>query len=333
MIVNKRLTVLAIFTMALGEMLGCSEPDEPGPRRSASQGAPNRDSELPRRLEAKGLPNAIQIHARVISGGQPEGAAAFQELSSLGVKTIISVDGAKPQVGLAAKHGLRYVHLPHGYNGIPQDRAEQLALAVRDLEGKIYIHCHHGKHRSPAAAVVACVANGMLDQGAATAVLKLAGTSANYKGLYQSADSARRIDDSVLDALTANFPEIARLPPLAEAMVELEHTHDHLKRIAAADWKSPANEPDLEPAHEALLLTEHFAEMLRMDSVAQEPADFGKMLAQSERDARELEKRLSRRENAEIVSSAEINSPFERLSANCTACHRQFRDVPLGNGP
>src|SRR5262245_58106552 len=117
----------------------------------------------PTKVAAAHLPNAYQIHAKVISGGLPEGDTAFQELADLGVKTIISVDGATPDIETAKKHGLRYVHLPHGYDGIPRSRANELAKAVRDLPGPIYIHCHHGKHRSPAAATVACVAAGLVD--------------------------------------------------------------------------------------------------------------------------------------------------------------------------
>ncbi len=32
------------------------------------------------------------------------------------MKTIISVDGATPNVAMAEKYGMRYVHLPHGYD-------------------------------------------------------------------------------------------------------------------------------------------------------------------------------------------------------------------------
>jgi protein tyrosine/serine phosphatase len=70
---------------------------------------------------------------------------------------------------------------------VPAERAAELAKAVRDLPGPIYIHCHHGKHRSPAAAAVACVAAGLLAPERAPAVLKEAGTSPNYRGLFASA--------------------------------------------------------------------------------------------------------------------------------------------------
>ena len=103
----------------------------------------------------------------------------------------------------------------HGYDGIPQERARELAKAVRDLEGPIYIHCHHGKHRSPAAATVACVSAGLIEPSAALSVLRTAGTSENYRGLYRSAESARKLDDALLDALQAEFPETAKLPPPA----------------------------------------------------------------------------------------------------------------------
>ena len=73
------------------------------------------------------------------------------------MQTVISVDGAKPDLEAARKHGLRYVHLPHGYDGVPAPRGDELAIALRTLEGPIYVHCHHGKHRSPAAAGVAWV--------------------------------------------------------------------------------------------------------------------------------------------------------------------------------
>jgi protein tyrosine phosphatase (PTP) superfamily phosphohydrolase (DUF442 family) len=116
----------------------------------------------PEKLVAKRLPNPVRLHPRVISGGLPEGDEAFAELKALGVRTIVSVDGAEPDVDTATRYGLKYVHLPHGYDGIPESRVRELAKAVRELEGPLYIHCHLGKHRSPAAASAACVAAGLL---------------------------------------------------------------------------------------------------------------------------------------------------------------------------
>ncbi len=246
------------------------------------------------------------------------------------MKSIISVDGAKPDVTLAKKYGMRYVHLPHGYNGISEQRTLELAKAVRDLEGPIYVHCHHGKHRSPTAAVVACVANGMMPCDAASKFLQFAGTSENYQGLYLTASRARQVDHQILDAMQTDFPEIAKLPPLAESMVEMEHTFDHLKQFAAIQWQPISDHPDLDPAHESLLLTEQFTELLRLESTATQPPEFRKLLQQSESAARELEQRLRSRLSSGI-SVSDIDEPFQRIASSCTTCHKQFRDVPLSN--
>ncbi len=286
----------------------------------------------PHKLPTKHLPNAIQIHDKVISGGQPDGEQAFHELKGLGVKTIISVDGAKPEVALARRYGMRYIHLPHGYNGILPERVQELAKAVRDLEGPIFIHCHHGKHRSPAAAAVACVSTGMIEASSSLAILKLAGTSENYRGLFESVASARRLPDAMLDALQVNLPELAKLPPLTEAMVELEHTHEHLRQIAALGWQTLPDHPDLDPAHEALLLKEHFTEMLRMEFVSKQPEGFQAILKESESDARQLEAAI-RKWIGPVKSTtvpASIVEPFHRIGENCATCHRRYRDLPIG---
>ena len=295
------------------------------------QGCSSGTHSAPEKLASTHLPNAYRVHPKVISGGLPEGEVAFRELAVLGVKTIISVDGARPDVELARKHGMRYVHLPHGYDGIASNRATELAKAVRDLAGPIYIHCHHGKHRSPAATAVACVSAGLLDPTAALGVLTTAGTSPNYRGLYDSVETARRIDDAVLDALAVEYPETADVPPMAEAMVSLEHTHDHLRAIAATGWRPPAKHPDLEPAHEALLLREHFTELLRTDEIRRQPKRIQELLDESEAASKELEDTLRawKAQGNPPPFPPRIAEAFGRVSAHCATCHQQFRDVPL----
>jgi protein tyrosine phosphatase (PTP) superfamily phosphohydrolase (DUF442 family) len=292
---------------------------------------PTQAAAKPEKLDAPHLPNAYRIHEKVISGGLPEGDEAFQQLVDLGIKTIISVDGAKPDLETAKKFGLKYVHLPFGYDGIPNDRAVQLAKAVRDLPGPIYIHCHHGKHRSPAAASVACVGAGLVDSADAETILKTAGTSPDYRGLYASAREARRFERAFLDALQFDFPEISVIPPMADAMVDLERTHDHVRQIEAAGWRSPANHPDLEPAHEALLLRERFTELLRTDMEQQEPEEFQQLLGDSESAAKELEA-LLKSFDPDAASKAEaerVTRTFARITTSCTACHNKYRNVPL----
>lgn len=280
-------------------------------------------------LDEPHLPNVFRLHDRVLSGGQPEGDKGFATLRRLGVKTVLSVDGAKPDVGLAKKHGLRYVHLPHGYDGVPDDRARELAKAVRELEGPVYIHCHHGKHRSPAAATVACVAAGFLAPHHAVAVLEAAGTSKSYRGLYESAQRVRRLDEKLLDELQVEFKETVDVPPLADAMVAIEHTHDHLQQVAQNKWRPLVEHPDLDPEHEALMLREHYTELLRTDDVQRRPERFRQLMRDAEERAQALEDAYREWDLSPGKSSLDrLDRAFKIVSRNCTSCHQQFRDLP-----
>ena len=322
--------------LMVGFLSGCLPPAES--LRDPTKGTPSADQttamqmSFPRALTARYLTNLVQVHDNVISGGLPEGALAFTELTQLGIKTIISVDSATPDVAMARKHGLKYVHLPHGYDGISSDRVVQLAKAVRELDGPIYIHCHHGKHRSPAAASVACVAAGFLPASQAVAVLQLAGTSPNYRGLFEAAARAQPIDLTVLDGLIVEFPETSSVPPMAEAMVALDRTHEHLLRLAKAGWQSIPEHPDIFPEHEALILQEHFAELRRISDVRLEHPDFARLLQDSESLACVLKGKLSKVAGSD--PDAEIRAMLDAMASeillNCNRCHQKFRDPPRG---
>lgn len=280
----------------------------------------------PTKIESTVLPNAYWLTDKIISGGQPEGEAAFKQLKDLGVRTVISVDGAKPDVALAKKYGLRYVHLPHGYDGIPYERLLEIAKAVRELPGPIYIHCHHGKHRSPAAAAAACVVAGYMNNDQALAVLKAAGTSKDYRGLFQSVLEAHAVEEKTTAALKVEFRETIAVPPMADAMIAIEHTHDHLKAVAAAGWKPIEKHADIDPPHEALLLREHFTELLRTDEAKHQPAAFQKLLQESETEAKTLEDLL----RSSPSDQPKLDAQFARVTGSCASCHKSFRDIPLG---
>src|SRR5579863_6419147 len=71
---------------------------------SARVAPPSQTAEL-RALGDARLLNAHWLTPRVLAGAQPEGAAGFKDLAALGVRTVISVDGARPDVELARQAG------------------------------------------------------------------------------------------------------------------------------------------------------------------------------------------------------------------------------------
>lgn len=285
----------------------------------------------PKQIASDHLHNAFALTEKVISGAQPEDAAAFDELKKLGVKTIISVDGATPEVRLAKAHGLAYMHLPIGYDGVPKNRAEELAKAILEQPGKIYVHCHHGKHRGPAAAAVALCITGDLTNDQALAVLKVAHTGENYKGLWASAREAQKSSPEALKALQVTYVEAAKIPPLAEAMVNVDLTHERIEEVRKAGWRMPKDHPDLDPPHEALQLKEYFRELQRTDDTKVRPDDFKKWMKEGEDAAESLEKVLrdwKEKQKGEGEISKAADEALTRINQSCSACHNVYRNAP-----
>lgn len=272
------------------------------------------------------LHNVHRVTDKVISGSQPDNDAALETLAALGVKTIISVDGARPDAHAAAAHGMRYVHLPIGYDGVADDEAKALAKAMAELPGPIYVHCHHGHHRVAAAVAVGCVLNGSLPPDRGVDVLTTLGTGEKYKGLWRAARDARPLDPKVLAELRVKFVPAAEIGPLADAMVHIDQRWEHLKAIRAAGWTSPTDHPDLDPAHEALLLQELFRELARPgprnESVKNHPAPFHRMLHESETAAATLQTALA----TIPVNRDQAAAAFDAIAKTCKSCHQSHRD-------
>jgi protein tyrosine phosphatase (PTP) superfamily phosphohydrolase (DUF442 family) len=272
--------------------------------------------------ELPGIHNFIHASTNVFSGSQPEGDAAFAALAKLGVKTVISVDGAKPEVELAAKHGLRYIHLPIGYDGIPTNRVAEFAKAAATVEGPIFVHCHHGKHRGPAAVGVICLATGSLNVQQAEAFLRDAGTSPEYPGLFRAVTNFVPPTAAQLAAVSTNFPSVVRTTSLVEAMVAIDAHYEHLKAAQKAGWRTPSAHPDISPAHEATLLWEQLRELARTDDTARRSDDYRTKLAGSERDAEALRALLS----TPPSEFAAADAALKRIGQSCVDCHRRYRN-------
>ena len=279
------------------------------------------DDATPQPITLPGIHNAFRVTDRILAGSQPEGDAAFAALAKAGVKTIISVDGSRPDIEAAKKHGLRYVHLPFGYDGIPANRIAELAKAAAPDAGTIFIHCHHGKHRGPAAVGVICEAVAGWSPAQADAWLKQAGTAADYPGLYRAVREFRAPTAEQLSAVGA-LPETAKTPALVDAMVAIDERFDALKSAQAAGWKTPPDKADAAPAHHATLLWEQLRELARTDDALKQCDDFRKLLANSERTAAALRDTL----RTSPADAARLDAALKQTTQSCAACHKAYRN-------
>jgi hypothetical protein len=266
--------------------------------------------------ELPGLHNVLHLTDRIYSGSEPEGEEGFAALSKLGVRTIVSVDGARPNVELARKYGLRYIHVPIGYDGIPTQAGKALAATIRTTEGPIYYHCHHGKHRGPAAAAAACIAEGALGSDEAVKVLTLAGTGKEYAGLWR--DVAAYVPPKKGDKLPS-LVAIADVGSLTRAMVQIDHAADRVKLCEKAGWSAPREHSDLSPDHELLILQESLHEA-RRNCTAGRPKVFVQELEKTEQAAASLRAMIA------AGKSREASAEFAALQNNCIQCHARYRN-------
>jgi hypothetical protein len=279
------------------------------PPAHSRRGVAVRVERLP---DAPGVHNRFRLTPTVTCGSQPEGAVGFRTLAAGGVKTVVSVDGAAPDGAAAKAAGLTYVHLPVGYDGVSRERAVALAKLIERGE-PIYVHCHHGRHRGPAAVAAAlrCV-NGSFD---AEAFLTEAGTDPRYAGLYRD---VRQSHPLTAEERRAGVTYVGRMPvtSLVERMVAIDETWERIKACQKAGWATPPGHPDVSPAREALQLVEHYRELGR---IAPSP-EFETHRARAEAAAADLEKFLR-------TESGPAGEAFTRSLKLCSQCHAATRDA------
>ena len=322
---------IALVT-ALCLAAGCT-PQGPSPEAApcpaTAPGGVGEPPAPPRRIESTTLANLYRLDSRTYCGGGPEGDEAFAELRRLGVTRIVSVDGAPPDLERARRHGMSYGHLPVGYDRITPARAAEIAQAASG--GVVYLHCHHGKHRGPAAAGLALRINEGWDAQRAERWLKQAGTSPQYAGLFES---VRTIDARAarLHPPAGPAPESVPPPDLVRVMLEIDRRHEALQRRLAAAAREASGASDPSDAHgasaaadEATLLMELYRELARSPATQARDEDFHRRLALSQARAAGLAEALRAGERG-----AEVAARGKAVAADCRSCHARYRD---GGGP
>ncbi|MEM9586220.1 MAG: hypothetical protein AAGA03_02970 [Planctomycetota bacterium] len=296
------------FHCAIGFLIGCSMAG-----LSVAAEPRNADNEVDSRIRP--VANLLKISDRIFCGGEPGSDKAFAYLAEKGIKTVASVDGGRPDVQLAEKYGLQYVHIPIGYDGVDPHAAGSLARLVRDADSPIYIHCHHGHHRGPVAAAIAGMASGAIDHVEANRLLQQAGTSRDYAGLWRAVETYR-VPPS--DAQLPPLVPVATVDSFVAAMANVDRAFDHLKMCRVANWSTPADHPDLDPHQQVVLLREGFRESRRHQSSAD--TRMRQWLAEAERMTQKLEKALLGGDHD--MAGRQMTS----LGQSCVRCHQRFRN-------
>ncbi|MCA9278819.1 MAG: hypothetical protein H6815_11560 [Phycisphaeraceae bacterium] len=282
---------------------------------------PSLDDTMP--IHMPGLHNVVAYHDDFYSGSAPESDEGFDTLAAMGIRTIISVDGAVPEVDKAKAHGIRYIHLPIGYNGFDEQRKLELVRASRDAlaEGPVYVHCHHGKHRSAGAAAAIASSLGWLTPDEAVERMHVSGTSSSYQGLYTCALESEPISDDRINLVPASFPEVSTPGSFVQGMVDIDIAVEHLKEIEKAGWKVPADHPDLVPAAEAGKLADLYRLLNDVEYKHNDSIEFVAWMDEAHTHSQQLEDMIVDGSSAELLSRQ-----FDIIKASCTDCHAVYRN-------
>ncbi|HEX6810269.1 MAG TPA: hypothetical protein VF384_01485 [Planctomycetota bacterium] len=309
---------LGIAGLAIAILSACQQTPGPAVRLDVSIAAPTPSAGQPVHFE--GLHNVVTYTEDLVCGGVPEGEAGLRALAAMGIRTIVSVDGASPMVEAAASHGMRYVHLPISYDGVTPEQQLRLAQAVHSLPRPIYVHCHHGKHRSGSALGCAAVLGGDMTPEEAMSRMAVSGTAKEYGGLWQAVREGKALDDALLRADPASFPSVSKVSGLVATMAEIDRVFDYVKQTQKAGWSAPADHPDLVARKETQRLHVLFSQLPDDADSRQLPGEYQTLLREAVANAKALDAAVQ----ANDIAAA--NRLFAVATASCKTCHKTWRD-------
>lgn len=288
---------------------GCSGSQSTTSKADASTLSPH---------ESHALHNLHQLTPDLYSAAEPVGDPAYAELAALGIKTVISVDGIAPNKQLAQRYGIEVVHIPTTYDGITETQSRALAHAMATMPRPIFVNCHHGKHRGPAALCVGAIGSGDITNTQAMEFMTISQTSPKYKGLWKAAETAKPLSDSELHDDSIVLVEAAVIDDFVEGMAELSRLGDLLNDCADNGFRAPENHPDLAPISLAGQIHNIFRDLEDDKETIEGGPKFLELLRNSRDLASMLEKQIERDE----IKNA--NQTIQLLFESCSDCHNQF---------
>ncbi len=319
--------VLAGILLAAAAPVVC--PGQDSPETSATERTSANPSRPPNVVFVGGPLHLTRVGEGLLCGAAPQSSADYDRLASLGVRTVVCVDASGSSREEANVRGWKYAHLPIDYGGITRDRIAQIAFVLERYPQPIYIHCHHGKHRAPAALAMGCVATGRMSSEAALSIMRASGTGRDYLGLWRCVAQGHPLGD--LPARMA-IPQRVEPQPIQTAMLHLQQHMEALETWANAPpavgngpdpVASPPTVPDRAtvdmpadvwtPVARSLLVYEHLRELQVADD-APWPG-YQAHLAKAVVAAEQLYRACLR-------ANADFRGSVRAVRERCDACHQ-----------
>tara|TARA_B100001115_G_scaffold168792_1_gene148907 strand:+ start:24 stop:872 length:849 start_codon:yes stop_codon:yes gene_type:complete len=254
-----------------------------------------------------GLPNlqCVDSTMQIWVGGHPHPGRGDAAMDRLGIRSIIVVDAPPP-----VDPSRPAVHLPLKYSGIDEREASQLAYLLTTLERPIYIHCHHGTNRAPAAAAIGLIGTGELTAAEGLGLLDRSGTNPSFGGLFEAVRTATPIPNDRREPYDGSD---ATVDDFALSMSDVDEVFARLEGASDRGWtdtQSPADAAEL-------------VDLLRVSldrTALNEDQIFRRLSEGSIARATALEDALVQGDRTAALRQ------MKSLTATCRACHDRFRN-------
>ena len=250
-------------------------------------------------VAAPGIERVYKIDTNLLTGSSPD-TEGLHSLHELGVSVVVCVDGPRPNVDLIRELGMRSVHLPIGYDEVPESTLRSLVKLTQEHPETIYVHCHQGQHRGPAVAAVIQRIRKEWNTEQSREILSACGTSKDYPGLWKA--TATPLPEFT-ECSQAQLPEAVQPKGLTELMLTIQDQRDSLDSMGN-------NYADITAT--LLVVEESFRELQR-GYHTQDTENSKSWNSEIEHMITTLQ---------EMREAPGGHTDFARIDARCTSCHR-----------
>lgn len=130
--------------LAIAGSWGCLKAGDQ-PKSTAPPSIPEKWAKA---VEKPGLPNLHKINDQMYRGAQPE-ANGYEELSKMGIKTIICLRETDPDLKAIKGSNMQCVHIPmKTWHPTKEEVVKFLETATDKSKQPIFVHCKHGSDRT-----------------------------------------------------------------------------------------------------------------------------------------------------------------------------------------
>jgi hypothetical protein len=311
------LAVAAALAVAPPCAAGAADPVEAAVAQARA--TDDWETTAPLRLEIPGVTRAWQLNDLILAGDATPDAAALEDLRNLGVRTVISIDQAPPDVFLVAGKGLESIHSPIRFGQPDPGELMTVLSAMAATTGPYYFHGGGNDSRGLWVGAMATAWNERRAGTRAVRLLHAMDFPADLSAYWLAAvDDAFDLGQDRVRAIPADFHARRQPAPARVWMHQALRSFVVLREAEEAGWVSAPSHGRTTPDFEAEALADTLERWVALQG-SEHPGWVPGIEAAAAR-ARALAGALRERDPAAVADA------WSGLRSACMECHNAHRE-------